>query len=244
MNEKTRTAVTALTARLKEVFSDDLLAVVLYGSVVSDSYCEGVSDINVMVILEKSNAERLSAFGKAAKTLLRKYRISPFIMTREEFATAADVFLSEYCDILDANEVVYGSGEILNAITVSKENLRLQLEEKLRGAVGDIRGMLIAAGGNEKLLKKLILSWSALGGVLFRGLLRLKGKSVAGLDTEATITIVEKEYGVLLEGFSDLNSLRQSKKNRPLAATAFAEKLLEALVVLVQKVDAMEGETK
>jgi len=243
MNEKTRAAVAELTTKLKEVFSGDLLAIVVYGSAASGVYREGVSDINVMVILETGSAAKLSALGKTAKALLHKYRISPFIMTREEFTTAADVFPIEYCDILEANEVVYASEEILN-IVVNKENLRLQLEEKLRGAVGDIRGMLIAAGGNEKLLKKLILSWSALGGVLFRGLLRLKGKSVAGLDTEATITIVEKEYGVLLEGFSDLNSLRQSKKNRPLAATAFAEKLLEALVVLVQKVDAMEGETK
>jgi len=244
MNEKTRTAVTALTTRLKEVFSGDLLAVILYGSAVSDSYCEGVSDINILIILEKGNAARLSAFGKAAKTILCKYRISPFIMTREEFATAADVFIIEYCDILDANEVVYGSGEILKTITVSMENLRLQLEEKLRGAVGDIRGMLIAAGGNEKLLKKFILGWSSLSGVLFRGLLRLKGKSIVDLDAEAAIALVEKEYGVSLEGFSVLNSLRQSKKIRPLAATAFAEKLLEALAVLVQIVDAMERETK
>jgi len=244
MDEKTRTAVTALTTRLKEVFSDDLLAVVLYGSAVSDSYCEGVSDINIMIILEKCNVARLSAFGKVAKTILRKYRISPFIMTREEFVTAADVFLIEYCDILDANEVVYGSGDVLKAITVSMENLRLQLEEKLRGAVGDIRGMLIAAGGNEKLLKKFILGWSSLGGVLFRALLRLKGKNIADLDDEATIALVEKEYGVSLEGFSVLNSLRQSKKIKSIAATAFAEKLLNALGVLVQIVDAMERKTK
>jgi predicted nucleotidyltransferase len=244
MNDKTRAAVAELTTRLKEVFSGDLHAIVLYGSAVSDSYCEGVSDINVLIILEKGNAAQLSAFGKAARTILRKYRISPFIMTREEFATAADVFPIEYCDILDINEVVYGSKEILKTITVSMENLRLQLEEKLRGAVGDIRGMLIAASGNENLLKKFILGWSSLGGILFRGLLRLKEINVTGLDAEAAIALVEKEYGVSLEGFSDLNNLRQRKRTRPLTAKAFAEKLLEALGVLVQKVDAIEGETK
>jgi predicted nucleotidyltransferase len=246
MNEKTRAAVAEFTTRLKEVFSGDLLAVVVYGSAASGAYFEGVSDINVMVILEKDSAARLSALGKTAKALLRKYRISPFIMTREEFTTAADVFFIEYCDILEANEVVYGSEEILNTIniTVSKETSRLQLEEKLRGAVGDVRAMLVAAGGNEKLLKKHILSWSALGGVLFRGLLRFKEKNVAGLDAEATIALVEKEYGVSLEGFYILNDLRQGKKTQLLAAIAFAEKLLEALGVLVQKVDAMEGETK
>jgi hypothetical protein len=164
-------------------------------------------------------------------------------MTREEFTTAADVFPLEYCDILEANEVIYGIKEIIK-ISVSKENLRLQLEEKLRGAVGDIRGMLIHSGGNEKLLEKYILGWSSFGGVLFRGLLRLKGKSVTGLDAEAVIALVEKEYGVSLEAFSALNRLRQRKKIGPQKPTAFAETLLEALGALVQKVDAMEGKTR
>ena len=247
MQEKTKAAVTEFTAQLKEVFASDLLAIVLYGSMAAGSYFDDVSDINVLVILEKSSAAKLSLLGKTAKTLLRKYRISPFIMTREEFTTAADVFPLEYCDILEANEVVYGNEEIIK-ITVSKENLRLQLEEKLRGAVGDIRGMLIHAGGNEKPLEKFILGLSSFGGVIFRGLLRLKGKSVNGLDAEAIIALVEKEYGVSLEAFSTLNRLRQSKKISQLkptvTPTAFAETLLDAIGVLVQKVDAMEGKTK
>jgi predicted nucleotidyltransferase len=250
MNEKTRAAMADLTVRLKGIFSGDLLAVVLYGSAAADAYPnstlayrEGVSDINVLVILEKSSAAQLSMLGKTAKTLLRKYRISPFIMTREEFSTAADVFPLEYCDILEAHEVIYGNEEILK-INVSKENLRFQMEEKLRGAVGDIRGMLIEARGNEKLLEKLILSRSSFGRVLFRGLLRLKGKSVTGLDAETTIAEVEKEYSVSLDGFSVLDRLRQGKKIHPLTPTAFAETLLEALGSLVQKVDAMDGKPK
>jgi len=243
MHEETRAAVTEFTNRLKEVFSGDLLAIVLYGSAASGAFVEGVSDINILVILEKSSAASLSLFGKTTKTLLRKYRVSPFIMTREEFTTAADVFPLEYCDILEANEVVYGNEETIK-ITVSKENLRLQLEEKLRGAVGDIRGMLIEAGENEKLLEKRILGWASFGGVLFRGLLRLKGKSVTGLDAEAVIALVEKEYGVSLEAFTALGRLRQSKKIHPLKPTAFAETLLEALTVLVRKVDSMEGKSE
>jgi predicted nucleotidyltransferase len=250
MNEKTKAAVMEFTARLQEVFSGDLITVVLYGSAASGAYpksmptyFDGVSDINVLVILEKSNAAQLFRFGKTAKTLLRKYRISPFIITRGEFRTAADVFPIEYCDILEAHEIVYGNKEILS-LSVSKENLRLQLEEKLRGAVGDIRAMLVAAGGNEKLLQKLILAWSALGGVLFRGLLRLKGISFSGLDAETVIAGVEKEYIVSLEGFTVLNRLRQGKKLHSRSSTAFAETLLEALGALVQKVDAMDEKPK
>jgi predicted nucleotidyltransferase len=191
-NSKINAAVTEFTAQLKEVFADDLLAVVIYGSAAGgEAYREGVSDINVLVILEKSGAAKLFRLGQAIKTLLRKHRITPLIMTRDEFVTAADVFPLEYCDILEKQHLIYGDREIIN-ITVDRENLRLEMEEKLRGAVGDIRGMLVAAAGNEKMLGKFLRGWSGLSDVLFRGLLRLKGKSVIGLDAELTRIFVEK----------------------------------------------------
>ena len=240
MHEKVSVAMTEFTSRLKEVYSDDLLALVLYGSAAGDDYRAGVSDINVLVILENSNAAKIFELGRRAKSLFRKYRISPFIMTREEFTTAADVFPLEYRDILDAHTLVYGNRDIL-AITVSRENLRYQLEEKLRGAVGALRDMILAAEGNEKLLGKLLLGWSALGGVLFRGLLRLKGRSVIGLDNEAVIAAAAKEYGIPLEGFSALYRLRQSRKTKPREAAALAGDLLEPLKALARTVDAMDA---
>ena len=242
MNEKTSMIMTEFSARLKEVFAGDLLAVVLYGSAAGDAYNKDLSDINVLVILQKNSAAGIFKCGHTAKNLIRKNRISPIIMTREEFAAAADVFPLEYCDILETHTVVYGDREILN-ITVSRENLRLQLEEKLRGAAADIRSMLIAAGGTEKTLKKLILLWSSLGGVLFRGLLRLKEKNAAGLNAQAVLAEVEKEYKVSLESFSFLNRLRQNKKFNQFTASALAGMLLEPLMELIHTVDSMDEKT-
>jgi len=242
MHEKIDAVITEFTTSLKEAFAGDLLSAVLYGSAVGNAYCEGISDINILVILEKSDAAKLFKLGQAAKKLVRKYRISPFIMTREEFNAAADVFPLEYFDILENHSLVYGDGGILD-ITVNKENFRLQMEEKLRGAIGDIRSMLITAGGNEKLLESFLIDWSALGGVLFRGLLRLKGKNASSIDADAVLALTEKEYNVSLEGFATLNRLRQSKKLMSISASSLAEMLLEPLTALVHTVDSMDGES-
>ena len=240
MNEDINRTVNEFSARLREVFAEDLLAVILYGSAAGRAYQEGVSDINVLVVLENPSAVKLFKLGKEAKSLLRKNRISPFIMTREEFAAASDVFPLEYSDILDNNVLVYGNGDILK-VNVNMANLRTELEGKLRGAVGDLRSILLAADGNEKILMKLILSWSGIGNILLRGLLRLKKVDVCGIDNKAIITEVEKQYGVELEAFSLLNDFRQSKKNLPATASAFADTLLEPLKALVRAVDAMDG---
>jgi hypothetical protein len=174
-----------------------------------------------------------------AKKLIRNNRIAPIIMTHEEFTAAVDVFPLEYSDIMEEHVFIYGNKETLN-ITINNKNLRLQLEEKLRGSVADIHRMLTLAGGNEKLLQKLILQWSPLGAILFRGLLRLKEKNAAGLNAEAVFAQVETEYNVSLEAFSVLNRLRQDKKFRPITALTVAEMLLEPLVSLVKTVDAMD----
>ena len=240
MNEKIGAIMTEFTASLKEVFAGDLLAVVLYGSAAGSTYNADISDINVLVLLEKSGAEGIFKFGRKVKTLMRKNVISPVIMTLEEFTTAADAFPLEYSDITEEHAFIFGNKDILN-IKTDKRNLRLQLEEKLRGAAAEIRGMLITAGGNEKLFRRLILRWSSLGAVLFRGLLRLKEKNVAGMDAQSIFAQVEAEYKVSLEGFSVLNRMRQKKKLPSLAASSLADMLLEPIMSLIHTVDAMEG---
>jgi hypothetical protein len=226
--------VTEFSSRLQALFGEDLLAVILYGSAARNTYRKGVSDINILVILEKSSPRKIFEAGRAAKSCLRKYRIAPLIMTKTEFTSAADVFPLEYYDMQDAHTVVYGDAEILS-LPLSRANLRYQLEEKLRGAVGDIRCMLITSGGNQKLLWKLLVQWSGVGGALFRGLLRLKGIADIPRDTEKLLECVSKEYEITLEGFSALHRFRQGEKADSLT---LAESLLEPLKTLVQAVDA------
>jgi len=240
MHERVNTAITGFCTLLKEVYTEDFLTLVLYGSAAGNTYRADSSDINVLVILKKNSAEKLFTLGKAAKKLLAKYRISPFIMTSKEFVSAADVFPLEFCDILDMNTVVYGDKDILN-LTVSREHLRHEMEEKLRGTVNDLHNMILLAQGNEKVLSRFLANWSGMGCILFRGLLRLKGKSVTDLDAKNIIGETEKEYGVALESFLVLNDLRHNKKPLPTSASSFTAAILESLNALIIIVDAMDG---
>ncbi|MDR1932272.1 MAG: nucleotidyltransferase domain-containing protein [Spirochaetales bacterium] len=224
------------TLRLQAVFGGDLAAVILYGSAVRGAYRKNVSDINILVILEKSSPAKIFELGQKTGALMRRRRIVPLIMTRKEFASSADVFPMEYGDILEARSVLFGDERILD-ISLSRANLRLQLEEKLRGAVQDIRSMLGCAAGRRRLLGKFFVGWSGIGGSLPRALLRLKGIERTPPDAEALLARVEAEYGVSTRGFADLNRFRQGEKLPPLD---LAESLLESLKALTEIVD---GET-
>jgi predicted nucleotidyltransferase len=230
-----KTVMTDFTARLKELFGDNLVAVVLYGSAVRGVYRKGVSDINVLVLLEKSTPRKIFEMGRVIKSFLRKHRVNPRVMTREEFVSSADVFPLEYGDIKDAHEILYGDAEILN-IDLRRAHLRYELEEKLRGAVGDIRYLLLASGGSEKILAKLLNLWAGLCGTIFRGLLRLKGINEIPAETDALLTRISSEYEVPMDGFSALERFRQGEKTQ---VVELAESLLEALKALARAVYQM-----
>ena len=229
-----KTVLADFTARLKDLFGSDLLTVVLYGSAVRGTYRRGLSDINVLVLLEKSSPRKIFDMGRVIKSFIRKHRVNPRVMTREEFVSSADVFPLEYGDIQCAHEIIYGDGEILN-VDLSCAHLRYELEEKLKGAVGDIRYMLLASGGNEHLLTKLFSQWSGLCGTIFRGLLRLKKISEIPTDMETLLKCVSAEYEVPLDGFAAFERFRSGEETKIID---LAESILEALKALARLVNA------
>ena len=227
--------LTDLTARLKDLFGNELLALILYGSAARGTYRKGVSDINVLVLLEKSSPEKILEMGRNIKTFLLKHRLNPRVMTRDEFLSSCDVFPLEYSDILEAHQILYGDAEILN-IEISRTHLRYQMEEKLRGAVGDLRYMLLASGGSEKELLKLLSRWTGLCETIFRGLLRLKGEKIIPYELKLLLEKVCAAYGVNLDAFAALERHRQGEK---IQAVEITGPLLEALKALVRVVDTM-----
>lgn len=234
-----------VTSRLKDLFGNGLLSVVLYGSAVRGTYRKGVSDINILVLVEESRPQEFFEMGRVLKPFLRKHRLNPKVMTRDEFASSADVFPLEYSDIKDAHKVLYGDEGILN-IDLRSAHLCYELEEKLKGAVGDIRYLLIASGGNEKKLAMHLGSWSGLCGTIFRGLLRLKGVSDIPAEADALYERVSAEYSVPMDGFSALERFRKGEKPSTEAvpigtasAVELTEPLLCAMKALTRAVYAM-----
>jgi predicted nucleotidyltransferase len=129
---------------LKDNFGENLLSVILYGSYVSGDFVHGVSDVNVLVIIDRANSDQFRDLGKRAHKLMRKYKITPLILTRTDFNSSADVFPMEYADIRDRNRVLFGEDET-KSLALEKKNLRHQLEERLRGSVASLRQLIIAS---------------------------------------------------------------------------------------------------
>ncbi|MCX7786106.1 MAG: nucleotidyltransferase domain-containing protein [Spirochaetes bacterium] len=222
----------------KECFGPDLYAILLYGSAARGMYREGVSDINLLILYRKATHDQLAQFGKKVGSMIRKRRITPLLMSREEFLHSADVFPLEYIDIRNAHRVLFGPDDTAS-LDLTLKNLRHQTEERLRGSLNQLRQILVASEGKTKLLANYLRSWSGISNALFRALILLRGKDSHSMDPEQLIHSLEREYRLPKGVFSAFERFRRGETRDPME---LAGNLLKSLELLTRVVDSLPEE--
>lgn len=189
-----RQTAASLARELAALFGDRLRSVLLYGSVARGEAVPGVSDINVLLLLDQIDAATLRAASPLARRWVRAGNTAPLIMAWSEWQRAADVFAIELADMHDAHEVLHGS-DPLAGLAVERPALRLQAERELRGKLLQLReGMLLAAEAEEDVGRLLLVALPSFITYL-RAALRLAGRPVP-VRSEAAI----EEGARLVEG--------------------------------------------
>lgn len=180
-----REAAERLTAGLRERAGPNLRSVVLHGSVARNEAVPGVSDVNVLVLLDEAGPEELRAIAPLAREWLERAGGPPLILTEREWSRAADVFAIEVADMKDAHELLFGMDPVAS-LEPKRSELRLQTERELRGKLLQLReGTLLAAESPTELgwlLSAALPSFTA----YMRATLRLAGREVPG-DTPSVI---------------------------------------------------------
>jgi predicted nucleotidyltransferase len=137
--EAVRGPITAFTTAARQVFADDLLSVVLFGSA-AEGRMRQTSDVNVVVVLRAVDPMRLEEIGEAYRLAHAAIRLSAMFILESEIAVAKDAFAVKFADIVARHQVLYGS-DPFTGLTISREaamhrllqvlvNLQLRLRER------------------------------------------------------------------------------------------------------------------
>jgi len=167
-----RRFVTELQADL----GDRLNAAILFGSVARGEWIEGVSDINVLVLVREMNA-RLLADASPACVRSAKSGVVPLIMAGDEWARAHDVFGIELSDIRDAHVALLG-GDPTGDVDVAPPMLRLQAEREIRSKMLHLHGALMLEAGDPARIGQLLRLSLPSFLTYLRTALRLEGRPV------------------------------------------------------------------
>lgn len=236
-----RAAAREFTDQLRSTLEDRLRSVVLHGSVARGEAVTGVSDVNLLVLVDQVDPDLLRRLAPHARHWLEAEHCLPLVLTWDEWQAASDAFAVETADMLDAREVLHGD-DPLDGTVVEPSDLRVQAERELRGKLIHLREGTLAAADRPQDLGRLLLTALPSVATYLRAVLRLEGRSVTG-DTESVL----REGATLVGGDGDrLVELWRMRGKRRLPEVDVGDEEVTAVHQVLERtarhVDTMGGE--
>jgi hypothetical protein len=186
---------------LKRDLGERMRSAALFGSAARAEWVEGVSDVNVLVLVDSIDAQLL-ARGSATARASVKRSVMPLLMELEEWRRAGDVFSIELADMKDAHVPLFGDDPVAH-YSADTGTLRLQAERELRAKLLHLHAGMLLAGDERKRLGALLMHALPSFTTYMRAALRLSGQivpettpkvieqacSVAGADAESFLRV-------------------------------------------------------
>ena len=172
INDKHKNILKVFIQCLKDIYHEELLSLVLYGSAASGEFVEKHSNFNLLVVLKNTDLENL----KKSSKLMRKFKmINVLFLTEDYIMNSLDIFPIEFLDMQENYFLVYGK-DILKDIHIDIRNLRFQCEQELKAKLIKLRQAYVMIHNDAAALRNLLfVSFTSILHIA-RNVLRLKGK--------------------------------------------------------------------
>ena len=159
--------VDEFVGRLKDAAGDNLESIVLYGSAVTGDYDPEFSNINLLCIVRDTSFVKLKTISPVVQWWFKEGHRAPLLITKEELARSADVFVIELMDIQRQHKVLFGP-DLVGDLDIPMHLHRAQLEYELREKLILLRQhLLLSANDNDHMWELLLRSLPAFA-TLFR----------------------------------------------------------------------------
>lgn len=228
-------AVNEFVAMMKANGGENLLSIVMYGSAVKSDFSSRYSDVNLLCVFTRLNAETLGRIATAMQWWERHGRAA-LVLTRDELTRSADVFPIEMMDIKEHHKVLHGT-DVVSGIEVPLRLHRVQVERELRMALIRLRQKFLAAKQDRGALIKLLVGSSSTFHTLLRHAMIALGHP-APEKREELADSVEKTGGADLSPLRTVLAIRDGKiKEKEVNPQLLFEGYLASLSAVIDKVD-------
>lgn len=169
----------------------------------------GKSDINCVLVLAKQDLGSLNTLADMARSMRKKKLAAPLLMTPAYIERSRDVFGIELLDFQLIHQTILGDGPFAE-LSFTKKDVRLQCERELKAMLIRLRQGYIAAGGQKRLIRDILIS--AVSGLvpLLRAMLWLKDSDRPG-QTQAVFTKAAAEFSVKTDCLISARNWRHKK---------------------------------
>jgi predicted nucleotidyltransferase len=229
--------IESFAVQLAELYGDDLISIVVFGSAVSGGYSEKNSDVNFLVIYSELNIADLGVVASLAQDWARKRRFAPRFLSRRNLLDSARYFQIDMMDMRDAHVVLCGE-DLLSTLKVSRSDMHWQLAHEIKRMRMRIKQQYWRAAGDTPLLQRILLNRFSSLLYLLRTLLFLMDRPVLtspGEIADAAIGPLDLDAGFVKQ------MLELKRVGRELSRAELIESF-NRLMVMIRKVDeAVDG---
>jgi hypothetical protein len=224
-----RTTAAKLTAQLHMTFGDELRSVVVFGSVPRGEAIPGVSDLNLLVLLDSMSPPILVRAAPLLLQWIRQGNTPPYMYSWEEWQGMQDTFAIEIADMNDAREVMWGTDPVTTD-AVTYEGLRIQAERETRDTLLHLRLRLMVNAQSPSEIGSLLLSGFPSFTAYMRAALRLRGES-PGIKTRA---VIERMAQVLEVDPAPMLTCHDARRSHQLLEIPLTDPLVERYMAFVR----------
>jgi hypothetical protein len=219
---------------MKAKAAENLVCIVLYGSAATAEYSAEYSDVNLLCVLNRLEADDLAAIAGAMQWWEKRGRAA-LVMTLEELTRSADVFAIEMLDIKARNKILHGT-DVISGIEVPLSMHRVQVERELRTALIRLRQRYLSGARGRELAKLLVASSSTFNTLLRHALIVLGHQPPEG--RKAVADAAAAVFGTDVSSIHTVLDIREGKTGESdIAVEEVFKGYLSSLAAITDKVD-------
>jgi len=206
---KTREELKRFCLYLEETLSNDLLGLLLYGSVLRNDYLFGHSDINLLVLVREINASLLKKVAPLVERANNRALIEPLFLSPNYIRTSLDTFPLEYLDIKREHLLLYGE-DPFEKLDISPQDLRIQVEREWKLNYIRLQQAYFRSYRSGESLKWVIIKSLKSFSHLLSALFYLRGSPSE--DKRDLLRRAEREFSLGEEIVAWLENLREGRE--------------------------------
>jgi hypothetical protein len=237
--ETIRAPLALLVERLQAGLRDNLQSITVVGSSLTQDFLPKISDINTVVLLAAHDLPALNAVALLAPTMSRRKVSPPLLMTPFYIDRSRDVFGVEFLDFQLVHETILGEDPFAS-LQFEKKDVRLQCERELKAMLVRLRQGYVAALGNKRMIRDILISTAKGLAPLLRAMLWL-----VDADRPKTMdSTLRKAAGAFEVDLGVVLAIHHWRHEKPRMTDAEMEStfvaILDAVDRLTTTVDALE----
>lgn len=167
--------ITEFANKLFKDLDGNIHSILVYGSAAGVNYINGVSNINIAIIVKDLEFALLKQSLGTIKWGHQHKIATPLFLTKEYVLSALDVFPVEFSEIKEQHRVIFGE-DFFKDLEIPLKDVRLLCEQQIKGKLLHLRQAYLGFGPNPSVLKNFLSNLLSDLTPVFRQLIILKGQ--------------------------------------------------------------------